>query len=171
MTRQVCVVLLFCGVIASQEAAKTAGAEPAKAAKTAPAAKKTMFTPEDVQWGPAPNFVQPGSQLAVLEGNPMGATGDYTVRIKMPAGYTIAPHWHPKQENVTVIAGTLKVGMGDKIDESKMLSFATGSFAGVAPRMHHYAMADGETLIQIHGMAPLAIVYVNPADDPRNKKK
>jgi quercetin dioxygenase-like cupin family protein len=142
----------------------------APAAKAAAAPKKTMFGPDEIPWGPPPPFVQPGSQMAVIEGNPMGATGDYTVRIKMPAGYQIAPHWHPKQENVTVLSGTLKVGMGDKMDESKMQSFPAGSFAGVPPKMHHYAMADGETTIQIHGMAPLKINYINPADDPSKKK-
>ena len=81
----------------------------------------------------------------------------------------IAPHWHPKRENGTVISGNLKVGMGDKFDESKMMSFPSGSFAYLDPEMHHYAMASGATEIQIHGMSPLAINYVNPADDPSKK--
>ncbi|HEX3319193.1 MAG TPA: cupin domain-containing protein [Terriglobales bacterium] len=166
-------ILLVCAIAWAQQAEKKAtapsGKKAAMAEKAAP--KKTAFTPDEIAWGPAPPFVEPEAQLAVLEGNPMGAAGDYTVRIKMPGGYKIAPHWHPKQENVTVISGTLKVGMGDKFDESKTQSFAAGSFAGIAPRMHHYAMADGETTIQIHGMAPLSITYVNPSDDPRNKNK
>jgi quercetin dioxygenase-like cupin family protein len=173
MTRWMWVaVLLLCGVVTAQEkAAKPApdaGKKATPAAKAAP--KKSMFGPDEIPWGPPPPFLQPGAQLAVIEGNPMGATGDYTVRVKMPAGYQIAPHWHPKQENVTVLSGTLKVGMGDTMDESKMQSFAAGSFAGVPPRMHHYAMADGETTIQIHGMAPLKVNYVSPADDPSKKK-
>jgi hypothetical protein len=81
----------------------------------------------------------------------------------------IAPHWHPKRENVTVISGNLKVGMGYKFDESKMMSFPSGSFAYLDPEMHHYAMASGATEIQIHGMSPFAINYVNPADDPSKK--
>src|ERR1700733_12157568 len=77
-----------------------------------PSAEKNAFTPDTVPYGPPPPFVAPGAQLAVLEGNPMASSGDYTVRLKMPAGYRIAPHWHPKRENVTVLSGTLKVGMG-----------------------------------------------------------
>src|SRR5664279_1258825 len=72
-------------------------------------AEKNAFTPDSVAWGPAPPFVEAGAQLAVLEGNPLAASGDYTIRLKVPAGYRIAPHWHPKRENVTVISGTLKV--------------------------------------------------------------
>ena len=132
--------------------------------------EKNAFTPDTISWGPAPSFVAPGAQLAVVEGNPLASTGDYTVRLKMPAGYRIAPHWHPKRENVTVISGTFKVGMGDHFEESKMLSFPAGSFAYLDPDMHHYAMASGDVVVQIHGMSPVQFNYVNPADDPSPKK-
>ena len=133
-------------------------------------AEKNIFTPDAIQYGPAPSFVQPGAQLAVLEGDPMASTGDYTVRLKMPDGYRIAPHWHPKRENVTVISGTFKVGMGDHFVESSMLTFPAGSFAYLDPDMHHYAMASGEVVVQIHGMSPVQFNYVNPEDDPGRKK-
>jgi len=136
----------------------------------AAAPAKNVFTPDGIQYGPAPAFVQPGAELAVLEGNPMAASGDYTVRLKMPAGYRIAPHWHPKRENVTVISGTFKVGMGDHFDESSMSSFPAGSFAYLDPDMHHYAMASGEVVVQIHGMAPVQFNYINPEDDPSRKR-
>jgi hypothetical protein len=127
------------------------------------------FTPAAIPWGPPPPFLAPGAQLAVIEGNPAGATGDYTVRLKMPDGYRIAPHWHPLRENVTVISGTFKVGMGDTFDRDKMASFPAGSFAFLDPDMHHYAMASGEVIVQVHGMAPLRFNYVNPEDDPSKK--
>jgi uncharacterized RmlC-like cupin family protein len=88
----------------------------------------------------------------------------------MPDGYRIAPHWHPQRENVTIISGTFKVGMGDRFEESKMASFPTGSFAYLDPDMHHYAMAGGEVVVQIHGTSPLQFNYVNPNDDPSRKK-
>jgi quercetin dioxygenase-like cupin family protein len=132
--------------------------------------EKNAFTPDAVPYGPAPAFVAPGAQLAVLEGDPMAPKGDYTVRLKMPAGYRIAPHWHPQRENVTVISGTFKVGMGDKFDESKMGTFPAGSFAYLDPDMHHYAMATGEVVVQIHGTSPVQFNYVNPEDDPSKKK-
>jgi hypothetical protein len=45
-----------------------------------------------------------------------------------------------------------------------------GSFAYLDPSMHHYAMAVGETVVQIHGEAPFQINYANASDDPRMKK-
>jgi hypothetical protein len=130
---------------------------------------KNAFTPETIPWGPPPPFIAPGAQLAVIEGNPAAATGDYTVRLKMPDGYRIAPHWHPLRENVTVISGTFKVGMGDTFDVGKMGSFPAGSFAFLDPDMHHYAMSSGEVIVQVHGRAPLQFNYVNPEDDPSKK--
>ena len=100
----------------------------------------------------------------------MAASGDYTVRLRMPDGYRIAPHWHPKRENVTVISGTFKVGMGDRFAESSMTSFPAGSFAYLDPEMHHYAEASGEVVVQIHGMAPVQFNYVNSQDDPSRKQ-
>ncbi len=120
---------------------------------------QNAFTPDQIKWGPPPPFVAPGAQLAVIEGNPMASSGDYTIRLKMPSGYKIAPHWHPKRE----------VGMGDKFDEGKMITFPAGSFAYLDPDMHHYAMASGETVVQVHGMSPVQFNYVNPADDPSRK--
>lgn len=133
-------------------------------------APQNAFTPDQIKWGPPPPFVASGAQLAVIEGNPMGDSGDFTIRLKMPNGYKIAPHWHPKRENVTVISGNFKVGMGDKWEDSKMMTFPAGSFAYLDPDMHHYAMASGgETIVQVHGMSPLQFNYVNPADDPSKK--
>ena len=131
---------------------------------------KHAFTPDAISFGAAPGFIPAGAQLAVLEGNPMGSSGDYTVRVKIPDGYRFPPHWHPQRENVTVISGTFKVGMGDRFDESKMAEFPAGSFAYLDPDMHHYAMASGEVVVQVHGAAPLQFNYVNAADDPSRKK-
>jgi hypothetical protein len=79
-------------------------------------------------------------------------------------------HWHPKRENVTVIAGDFKVGMGDAWDDSKMMTFSPGSLAYLDPSMHHYAMAAWEANVQVHGLSPLPFNYVNPSDDPSKKK-
>lgn len=131
---------------------------------------KNAFTPDAIPWGGVPPFIAPGAQLSVLEGDPTASSGDFTVRLKMPSGYRIAPHWHPHRENVTVLSGTFKVGMGDTFDTSKMGGFPAGSFAYLDPDMHHYAMADGEVIVQVHGASPLQFNYVNPMDDPSRKK-
>jgi hypothetical protein len=130
---------------------------------------QNMFTPAKIQYGPAPAFLPSGAQLAVLEGDPTASTGDFTVRLKMPNGYRIPPHWHPNRENATVILGNFKVGMGDAFDESKMMTYGAGSFGYMDPSMHHYVMASGEVIVQVHGMSPLQINYVNSKDDPSNR--
>jgi mannose-6-phosphate isomerase-like protein (cupin superfamily) len=135
-----------------------------------PPQAQNAFTPDQVKYGPVPPSLPAGAQLAVLEGDPMATSGDFTVRLKMPDGYKVPPHTHPFRENVTVLSGTLKVGMGDQFDASKMMSFGAGSFAYLDPSMHHYASASGETVIQIHGMSPFKMNYINPADDPSMKK-
>lgn len=134
-----------------------------------PSPAQNVFTPDQVKFGPAPPFLPAGAQLAVLEGDPMASSGDFTIRLKMPDGYKVAPHTHPGRENVTVLSGTLKVGMGDKVDAGKMTSLPTGSFAYLDPTMPHYAAASGETVIQIHGPSPVKFNYINPADDPSKK--
>src|SRR5271169_4377398 len=132
--------------------------------------EKHAFTPDAISWDPAPPAVRPGAQFAVLEGDPTASTGNFTIRLKMPDGFRIAPHWHPNRENVTIISGTFKVGMGDKFDPGKMNVFVAGSFAFLDPDMHHYAMASGETIVQVHGQSPLQFNYVNPDDDPSKSK-
>jgi hypothetical protein len=132
-------------------------------------AHKNAFTPDAIQWGAAPPVVEKEAQFAVLEGDPTASSGDYTIRLKMPNGFRINPHWHPLRENVTVISGTFRVGMGDTFETSKMGTFPAGSFAYLDPDMHHYAMASGETVVQVHGQAPLQFNYVNPKDDPAKK--
>jgi hypothetical protein len=163
MKQKIHLTLMLAGLLGSVGLAITVGAHPIPAEKNA-------FTPAEIPYGPAPAFVAPGAQLAVLEGNPSATSGDYTIRLKMPAGYRIAPHWHPQRENVTVISGTFKVGMGDRFDENTMGTFPAGSFAYLDPDMHHYAMASGEVVVQVHGTAPLQFNYVNPADDPSRNK-
>ena len=124
-----------------------------------------LTTPDNIKWGPPPPVFQSGAEFAVIAGDP-GASGPYVVRLKMPDGYKIMPHWHPTTENVTVISGTFHLGTGDTFDDAKGAEMPTGSFGFVGPNMHHYAWATGETIVQVHGTGPFKLTYVNPADDP-----
>ena len=90
--------------------------------------------------------------------------------MKLPDGYKIAPHWHPTDEQVTVLDGTFMVGMGDQFSESALKPLSAGSYGKMPQHMNHFAAAKGATTIQIQGMGPFAMTYVNPSDDPRNKK-
>jgi hypothetical protein len=89
----------------------------------------------------------------------------------MPAAYKIAPHWHPSDEQVTVLNGTFAVGMGDTFDQSSMKDATVGGFANIPATMHHYAMAKTAATVEVHGTAPFQINYVNPADDPSKQQK
>jgi quercetin dioxygenase-like cupin family protein len=151
-------------------ARKEAMAPMAQASTAQAPEQRHVFTPDTIPWGPAPPVVPPGAQFAVLEGDPTASSGDYTIRLKMPDGFRIPPHFHPLRENVTVISGTFRVGMGDVFETNKMTSLPSGSFAFLDPNMHHYAMARGEVIVQVHGMSPLQFNYINPQDDPSRNK-
>jgi hypothetical protein len=143
--------------------------QPTGTAGTA-AAGHIMITPEEATWGAAPPGLPAGAEVAVLEGDP-SAAGPFTMRGKFPDGYTIPPHFHPADEHVTVIQGTFLMGMGDKFSEPSMKALSTGSFAVMPKGTRHFAQARGDTIVQIHGIGPWGITYVNPADDPRTAKK
>ena len=153
-------------------AAGTASAQtPAKAKPVAKAPPKHVLVgPSDVKWGPAPPSLPTGAQMAVLDGDPAVAGKPFVIRAKFPDGYRVQPHWHPADENVVVLSGTFMVGMGDKFDDKSMTVLAAGGFARMPKMMHHFASAKGETVIQVHGVGPFQVTYVNSADDPRTKK-
>ena len=120
---------------------------------------------EDVNWGPTPPALPPGAQMAVLAGDPAG-TGLVTLRVKFPAGYTVPPHWHPSDEHITVLSGSLSIGMGDKVDISAAKKLTAGGYAVASARMHHFATTQEGAVIQLNLIGPFGITYINPADDP-----
>jgi quercetin dioxygenase-like cupin family protein len=132
--------------------------------------KHQIIAADAIQWGDGPPNLPAGAKMAVLSGDP-GKRGLYVVRAKMPDGYAVPAHWHRKAEYVTVLSGTLNVGMGDKLDKSKAEAVKAGGFFSAEPRMRHYAWAAGETVIEISGMGPFDIQYVDKNDDPLKGKK
>ena len=137
---------------------------------TACAADHVMQTLDEVTWGDAPPMLPAGAKIAVLSGNP-GAEGLYTVRLKFPAHYGIPAHSHPKDEHVTVLRGTFYMGMADKLNTKGGKALPPGSFSITPTGVNHYAYTDNEeVIVLLHGMGPVDFKYVNPADDPRNKK-
>jgi quercetin dioxygenase-like cupin family protein len=125
-----------------------------------------MWTPAEVKWGEGPASLPPGAKMAALYGDP-GKPGLFVVQMKFPANYKIPAHWHPTDENVTVISGTFMMGMADKLDPAKTTSLPPGSFASMPAKTNHFAMTKKETIVEIAAIGPFAITYVNPADDPR----
>src|SRR4030095_8021573 len=135
----------------------------------ASAMDKMAVQPDALKWGAAPASLPPGAQIAVLTGDP-GKAGPYVVRVRLPAGYKIAPHTHPTAENVTVLSGTFHIAMGEKFDPKKGEAVRAGGFFTADKDMQHYGWTTRPAVIQIHGMGPFAINYVNPNDDPRTAK-
>ena len=127
-----------------------------------------LVPPDKITWGPAPPALPAGAQISVLEGDP-GQKGAVTLRLKFPANYIVPPHWHSTTERVTVLSGTLQVGMGDTLDRQRSQALAPGGFVSLPAKMHHYAWTATPTVVQISLQGPFDIFYVNPSDDPQRK--
>jgi anti-sigma factor ChrR (cupin superfamily) len=126
-----------------------------------------MVTPNELKWADVPSL-PPGAKVAVIEG-PMDQATPFTIRLKLPADYKIPAHWHPAIEHVTVLSGTFNLGMGDTLDPTKTKALPPGSIAIMQPKTHHFGWTKEETIVQVHGVGPWGVNYVNPADDPRKK--
>jgi hypothetical protein len=126
-----------------------------------------MVMPGDLQWVDVPSLPA-GAKLAVIEG-PITEAVPFTFRVKFPANFKVPPHWHPATERVTLLSGTLHLGVGDTFDQANAKALPAGSISIMEPKMHHFAWASEETVFQLSGMGPWGITYVNPADDPRKK--
>jgi rhodanese-related sulfurtransferase/quercetin dioxygenase-like cupin family protein len=132
--------------------------------------KATIYPAAETKWVDGPPSLPKGAKIAVLEGDP-AKEGPFVFRVKVPDGYRVPPHTHPKVERITVIEGTFNIGMGEKFDESKMQKMPKGTYGYWPAGMTHYVSATGETVLQFHGTGAWTINYVNPEDDPRNAKK
>src|SRR6266511_2203528 len=124
---------------------------------------QTFINAKDIKWTDAPPSMPRGAKVAVQQGDP-GKAGPFVMRLKTPAGYKVAPHWHSQDENVTVISGTLYLGMGDKLDTKQGQALTAGGFHHLPAKAHHYAYTKAPTMIQISGDGPFDINYLDPKD-------
>jgi quercetin dioxygenase-like cupin family protein len=147
-----CGALLCFSAVANDKAA----AKPAKA-------QAVTISAADVKWGPVPTALPAGAQIAVLHGDPF-KKNLFALRLKMPDGYRIPAHWHTLDEELTVLSGTFMLAMGDKETDAHALD--AGSYHFLPGKMHHSATAKGDVVLELHGMGPFDIHYINPADDP-----
>jgi quercetin dioxygenase-like cupin family protein len=119
-------------------------------------ANAVKFAPIEV-----PGFTT-GLQIGVLNGDPAQA-GPYTLRLKFPSGYAFPAHFHPNAENVTVVSGRFFLGMGDRVNQSALKSYAPGDYLHIPARHPHFGRVEGETVIQLHGIGPFEIMLAQPA--------
>jgi len=144
---------------AQTKATQSAAGQPAMAHK--------VIIPDKIAWTHPPNFPA-GFDLAVVEGDP-SQEGLFTLRIKGADGTVVRPHWHPSDENITVIKGVFLLGTGDRFDKAALQALPSGAFSFMPKEMRHFGQCKGQTIVQVHGMGPFKVIYVNPADDPANK--
>ncbi len=126
-----------------------------------------LFPSDGIKWQKGPASLPKGAMMAVLEGDP-SKEGPFVFRLKIPDGYRVSPHTHPKTERVTVISGTFNIGMGEKFDQNATKPMPAGTYGYWEAGMTHFVWAKGETVLQFHGIGPWSIKYVDPHEDPRN---
>ena len=143
-----------------------AAAEPMPADSAMP--MHHVIRADATEWGPAPPALPAGAQLAVLYGDP-GKPGAFAIRLKAPAGYRVPRHWHPTDEQVTLISGDFKLSMGKK-DEAMDAALAPGDYVNLPAQMQHEASTQDGAVVEIHSEGPFQIHYVDPADDPTATK-
>jgi quercetin dioxygenase-like cupin family protein len=156
---------ITCGAVVTvaQDDAK----KPAPPVAEKKAASPFIGTPDKIKW------VQftPGVEYGPVYGECEKPGAPCVFQLRFADGAKFPPHWHPVDENVTVLSGTFLAGMGDTYDESKMMTMTAGSYVFMPRLMHHFAGAKGPALVQVHGVGPFKIKYVNPADDPSKASK
>lgn len=126
----------------------------------------TAIAVDDVKFNPGPATLPTGAEVAVLLGNP-AKEGPFVIRLKFPAGYQVPPHRHPKEEHVTVISGGFGMAAGEKFDQEAAPLLAPGSFVRIPVGTAHFAWTEEETVVQLNGIGPFGVEYIDPQDDPR----
>jgi len=147
-------------------------ARPTNAATGANQAQPTgadhvMVSPAELKWADAPSL-PPGAKVSLIEGQ-LDQPVPYTLRLQFPANYQLPAHWHPAVEHVTVLSGVINMGVGDTLDKTKTMALPMGSIVIMQPNTNHFLWTAEEATVQVHGVGPSSITYVNPADDPRTK--
>jgi quercetin dioxygenase-like cupin family protein len=132
--------------------------------------KGRTFIPDRLDWKDGPPSLPPGAKFVVLEGDP-NAQGYFAMRLQLPNGYKVPPHWHPNVERITVISGRYHLGMGERFHEEATRALPAGSYVFREAGTKQFAWAEGETVIQLTTIGPWAINYTDPSDDPRRQKK
>ena len=125
-------------------------------------AHHVVVAADTIQW----KSLRPGAEIAVVSGDPNAEGSPFVLRLRYRGKARIPPHWHPTDEHLTILSGTFRLGMGKSGDESVTTALGAGAYAFVEAKMPHYAWTDGDTVVQVHGIGPFVINYVNPADDP-----
>lgn len=166
MFRGLLIVALGSLLVACDEAG---GADTEKDPRTFYGPDQQIVMPvADVEYQAGPDSLSEGAEYAVLEGDP-SESGLFVMRLRLPDGFTIQPHTHPNFERVTVLSGVFLLGHGAEFDEQETDRLEAGSFTTMPPDTEHFAIIEGDTVLQLTSIGPWDIQYVDPADDPRQQ--
>lgn len=146
--------ILFCNALAA--------ADGSAAKSDDMSADHLILRPQDIQWKP----LHPGSEIAVISGDTMTEGDQFVLRIRYHGNVIIPPHWHPTDEHITVLRGTFVLGIGKHFDAAGGTELPAGGYAMLKKKMPHFAWSKGDAEVQVHGIGPFTINYINPADDP-----
>ena len=131
-----------------------------------PIAGAKATTPAEMTWSAQGGLAMPGMEQVNLVGNP-SEPGPYTLRLKFPAGYKLAPHVHPDSREVTILSGTWYTGYGAKFDENALKALPAGSFYTEPANVAHFVEVREPVVIQVSGTGPSGRKFVDPADSSK----
>ena len=121
-----------------------------------------VITPAEMKWSAQGVYAEPGMEQLTLIGDP-AKSGPYTLRLKFPKGYKIAPHTHPDAREVTILSGTFATGYGEKFDEAKLKVLPAGSFYTEPANVPHYIDIREDVVLQVSGTGPSSRRFVGQA--------
>ncbi len=147
-------------------AAALAAAAAQAPAPAAPPATGAAVWEASFAWGDGPPALPKGVRMARLSGDP-ALPGPFVARLKFPPGFVLPPHVHTADENVTVLAGTVMSGRGEKFDKTATRTLTAGAFGVTPAGTAHFSHAPDGATVQIHGVGPFTVRYIDPKDDPR----
>ncbi len=121
----------------------------------------TAMNKEDIKWMDTEAPFPKGAKTAVMQGDP-SKPGIFTVRMKAPANYKVPAHWHSKDENLTVLSGTLYFGEGDNMKmQGAVHAIKAGGFHHVPAKTPHYVFTKAPVLLQVTGEGPFDMNYID----------
>lgn len=122
----------------------------------------TYVDPELLQWA---ETVYPGTEITTVFGDPKKPGQMYTIRFKLPANYLVPPHTHTQDEYMTIISGSLNVGIGETVDKDSTVYLPVGGAVGIPGKVPHYAWTTEEMVMQVHAMGPRDTCFVQPSQE------
>ena len=94
---------------------------------------------------------------------------EFVIRIHHDPGYVVLPHTHPRDENITVLSGAWALGMGSRVDMSKLVRMNQGALGLVRAKMPHFGFSPVETILQVHGIGPFVNLPIDPVFELTSK--